>query len=231
MTHTHAKLPRALAFVGGGALLLTALLACSSETEDWQKADAQNTIPAYQQFLKEHPNAAQSVQARDRIHALEDEQAWGQAQKTNTVEAYQQYLHDLPNGVHSEESRERITGLQRADAWKTAQADGTAPALEAFLRKYPKGPEADAAHAKLDEIKTHQYRVQLAAYRAAGEAQKARDRLQTKYGKVVHDLVVVPPSPSDKLNLIRSAPMTEEEARAACGTLKKEHQHCEIVKG
>ncbi len=225
------KTPRTLAGAAGAALISLTLLGCSSAQEDWKKADAQNTVAAYQEFLEQHPNTQQSVEARSRIHALKDEQAWSEAQKNNTIQAYQQYLHDLPNGIHSEESRERITSLERADAWKSAQADGKAPALEAFLQKYPSGPEATAARAKLDEIKTHEYRVQLASFHAKQDAEKARQKLEAKYGKVVHDLEVVPASPTDKLNLIRSAPMTEEEAQSACGTLKKEHQHCQVVKG
>lgn len=153
------------------------------------------------------------------------------AQKNNTADALQQYFRYQPNGVHATEGRDRLTALQRAAAWQAALADGKQPAIEAFLQKYPQGPEADQAHAKLDVLKSEQCRVQVAAFRARKDAERARARLQAKYGKVLHDVVVAPASAADKLTTVCSAPMTQKNPESACGTLKKEHQHCEVVMG
>jgi hypothetical protein len=217
--------------VGAALLTIATLAACSSARDDFDKASAQNTVAAYEDFLKHHPDTDLAVQARDKIHTLQDEQAWASAQKTDTMEAFQQYLHDQPNGAHAADSRDRITALERAGAWKTALADGKQPAIEAFLQKYPQGPEADEARTKLQQLKSEQYRVQLAAFRATRDADRARARLESKYGKLLHDVEVVPPTPAEKLTTVRSAPMTQKDAESACGTLKKEHQHCEVVKG
>lgn len=222
---------RRISLIGTALLGAVALVACSSARDDFQKASAQNTIAAYQSFLKEHPNSDLAVQAQDKIHAMQDEQAWSNAQKTNTVQAFQQYLHDQPNGVHVADSRDRIMALQRADAWKAALADGKQPAIEAFLQKYPAGPEADAARAKLESLKSQEYQVQVAAYRAPKDAARARSRLQSRYGKLLHDVVVVPATEREKLTTVRSAPMSLKDAESACGSLKKQHQRCEVVKG
>jgi hypothetical protein len=72
--------------------------------------------------------------------------------------------------------------------------------------------------------------VQLATFHSDKEAQKSLPRLQTRYSSELHDLVVVPPSGSEKLDRIASGPMTLEDAKAACAKLKKSHQHCEVVK-
>jgi ribosomal 50S subunit-associated protein YjgA (DUF615 family) len=222
---------RRFSVVSAALLTVAALAACSSARDDFDKASAQNTVAAYQDFLKHHPDTDLAVQARDKIQTLQDEQAWSSAQKSDTVEAFQQYLHDQPNGVHAADSRDRITALQRTAAWKTALADGKQPAIEAFLQKYPQGPEADQARSELQQLKSEQYRVQLAAFRATKDADRARARLEAKYGKLLHDVEVVPPTPSEKLTTVRSAPMTQKDAESACGTLKKAHQHCEVVKG
>lgn len=222
---------RRISLVSAALLGTVALVACSSARDDFQKASAQNTIAAYQSFLKEHPNSDLAIQAQDRIHAVQDERAWASAQKTNTVAAFQQYLRDQPNGVHFADSRDRILALQRAGAWKAALADGNQPAIEAFLQKYPVGPEASDAHAKLESLKSQEYQVQVAAFRAPNDAARARARLQSRYGKLLHDVVVVPATASEKLTTVRSAPMTLKDAESACGTLKKQHRHCEVVKG
>jgi outer membrane protein assembly factor BamD (BamD/ComL family) len=207
-----------------------ALVACSSSDADWKKADTQGTIASYRQFLTDHPNDARAEQARSRVHALEDEQAWTLAQTTNTLDSFKQYVQTQPDGAHAADARDRIAGFERAAAWKVAQASGTKQALQDFLGKYPQGSEADQAHAQLQKLNAEQYRVQLAAFRAKEQADHARGQLQSRYGSVLHEIVVVPPTPQEKLNRVDSAPMTLDEAQAACATLKKSRQHCEVVK-
>jgi cell division protein FtsN len=222
---------RWLSLTIAACLAAGALAACSSARDDFNKASAANTIAAYQEFLKQHPNTDLAVQAQSRLNALEDDQAWSDAQKANTLEAYQKYLQAQPSGMHSADARDRITGLERADAWKSAQAANTPEAIQAFLQKYPTGPEADQAKAQLQQLQSEQYRVQVASFKARKDADRARTKLEAKYGKVLHSVIVVPPTASEKLTTVRSAPMTLKDAESACGTLKKEHQHCEVVKG
>jgi outer membrane protein assembly factor BamD (BamD/ComL family) len=201
------------------------LAACSSEQSDWRKASASDTVAAYQQFLREHPNTTRSVEARNRIRAMEDEQAWARAQQANTVAAYQDYLKEQPAGIHVEEAKDHIAANERMSAWTAASAANTPEALESFLEKYPQGPEADQAKAKLAQLTG--YRVQLASYRSEQRAQKTRDRLQGKYGDVLGNVVVVPEAGS---NVVRSAPMGEAEANNACAKLKRAHLSCEVIK-
>ena len=215
---------------GACIFILGTLVACSSAETDWKTADSQATVAAYQKFLTDHPNDSHAELARNKIHSLEDEQAWAQAGKTNTADSFRQYVQTQPNGVHLQEANDRITGFERADAWKTVQADATAASLQGFLAKYPQGPEADQARAQLQKLSAEQYRVQLATFREKAQAERARARLQSQYGKVLREVVVVPPGAQDKLNRVDSAPMTHDEAQSACETLKKEKQHCEVVK-
>jgi hypothetical protein len=206
------------------------LAACSSARQDFDKASAANTVAAYQDFIKQHPSTELAVQAQNRVNALEDDQAWTDAQQANTLEAYQKYLQAQPSGMHSADARDRITGFERADAWKSAQAANTTDAIEAFLKKYPSGQEADQANAQLKVLQTEQYRVQVASFKARKDADQARPKLEAKYGKLLHSVVVVPPTASEKLTTVRSGPMTQKDAESVCGTLKKEHQHCQVVK-
>ncbi len=212
-------------------LLAVFLLACSSTEADWQKASSANTVAAYQDFLKDHPNGQHADEARTKIHSLEDDQAWMDAMTTNTEAGFQQYVKAEPSGAHVQEAQDKITGFERAAAWQTASADGSASALQAFLQKYPAGPESDQARAQLQKLNS-QYRVQLAgSYRSAKQADRASTQMKARFGDLLHDVVVVPPTPPSKSSHLRSAPMSEDEANAACAKLKKKHQHCEVVKG
>ncbi len=212
------------------AVMLTGLLlGCSSIEADWQQATQGNTVTAYQDFLKAHPNGQHADEARSRIRSLEDDQAWTSAMNTNTEQSYRQYLSAERKGAHLQDARDHITGLQRAAAWKMAQAQGTPAALEAFLQKFPEGTEADEAHAQLDQL-NHQYRVQLAAFRSKKSAERDSARLKSRLRKVMHDVVVVPAMPPDRLNRVTSDLMSQSDADSLCAKLKKAHQPCKVVK-
>ena len=116
---------RWLGFAVAACVAAGTLAACSSARQDFEKASAANTVAAYQDFLKQHPNTDLAVQAQNRVNALQDDQAWADAQKANTLEAYQMYLQAQPSGMHSADARDRITGFERAGAWKSAQAANT----------------------------------------------------------------------------------------------------------
>jgi outer membrane protein assembly factor BamD (BamD/ComL family) len=204
------------------------LVACGSAESDWKKADAANTAPAYQDFLNQHPNDAHAQEAHNRLNKIADDQAWADAQKSNGLEAYQQYLQKEPAGAHVEDAHTQVTALERAADWKTAQAANTESALQDFLKKYSQGPEADQARAQLQKLTG--YRVQLATSRNEKAAEKSRDSLQARLKDELHALVVVPPTGSEKLYRVTSAPLTEADAKSACTKLKKSHQHCEVVK-
>ncbi|MGH8220441.1 MAG: SPOR domain-containing protein [Steroidobacteraceae bacterium] len=205
------------------------LIACSSIDADWQQATTANTIGAYQDFLKQHPNGQHADEARSRIHTIEDDQAWMAALNSNTQQSFEQYLHNEPSGAHAQEARDRITGFGRAAAWKTAQSEGSAAALQAFLQQYPTGPESDEARAALQKLQ-NDFQVQLASYHSRRSAERDAARLKHRFGDILHDVVIVPATHSDKLNHVRSATMSEADATAACVQLKKKHQRCQVVK-
>ena len=205
-----------------------ALAACSSPNADWQKANQQNTVAAYQQFIQQHPSDARVEQARNRINALNDEQAWNTAKNANTLDAYQQYLQQEPNGMHAADAQDKVNSLQQDAAWSTAQSTNTGAAYQDFLQKYPNSPHAADAQAALQKL--NGFQVQLGSTRSKTLADKMAKRLKDKFGSDLQDVVVVPPTGKSKSLDIRSAPMSESDAKAACAKLKKAHQHCTVVK-
>lgn len=208
-------------------LTAVALAACSSSESDWNQANTQGTVAAYQDFLNKHPTDQHDTAARQRIQTLQDDQAWMSAQSTNTLQSYQQYLSAEPTGAHAQDAQQRITGLQRAAAWQDARNAGTQGALQDFLQKYPQGPEADQARAQLQQL---DYRVDLGTFHSSRAADRAQSRLQDRFGKDLQSVVVVPPSGASKTYHVASADMTQDQAKAACETLKKSQVRCEVVK-
>ncbi|HEY7890475.1 MAG TPA: hypothetical protein VIC29_19805 [Steroidobacteraceae bacterium] len=205
-----------------------ALAACSNPSADWQKANQANTVGAYQQFIQQHPNDARVAQARNRIGALNDEQAWTAAQSANTLDAYQQYLQQQPNGMHAADAQDKVNSLQADAAWQTATSANTAAGYQDFLQKYPNSPHASDAQDAMKKLTG--YQALLYSTHSQKLANKMAQSLKSKYGNELQDVVVVPPTGKSKTIEVRSAPMAESDAKTACTKLKKAHQHCTVVK-
>ena len=212
-----------------GVCVLTAatLLGCSSSEGDWNQANSQGTIAAYQAFLTKYPNDPHDADARQRIQTLQDDQAWTTAQNANTSDAYQKYLSDEPSGAHVQEAHDKLTSLQRAADWQQAKSAGTSTAIQAFLAKYSSGSEVDEAHTTLAQF---DYQVDLGTFRTSKAADAAQTKLQDKFGNDLQSVAVVPPSGKSKTYHVASAAMTQDQAKAACATLMKQHQHCTVMK-
>lgn len=204
-----------------------ALLACSSPAVDWNQATAQGTAAAYQSFLNKYPNDTHAAEARQRIQQIQDGEAWITAETANSVDSYQQYIAAQPHGANVQAAHTQITALQRAAAWQDAKNAGTGFALQNFLQKYPQGPEADQARTQLVKF---DYQAELGTYSSSKQADQARARLQDHYGKDLQAVMIVPPSAKGKLYHVTSAAMTHDQAKAACVTLRKSHERCEVTK-
>ncbi len=205
-----------------------AVSACNRADSDWKKATAANTLAAYQTFVQEHGNDQHADNARGRILALQDEQAWAVALKTNTVGGFQEYLKAESGGVYADDARYQITALQRAEAWQALQGNPSVASLQAFLQMYPQGLESNQARTKLNELS---YRVQLADAHSKAEAEHQRAQLQARFGKVLHELVVLAPTAPDTAYHVASGPMSQATASSTCATLERAHQSCKLIQG
>jgi SPOR domain len=98
------------------AAVLAGLAACSREQQDWRSAEASDTVEAYGDFLKDHPDSGLVRQARARLTQLSEDRAWNQAGSADTVDAYEQFLAQYPNGKWSQEAHIRVENFELAAA-------------------------------------------------------------------------------------------------------------------
>jgi hypothetical protein len=212
-----------------GILCGTVLLSACGPGYEWSHATHLNTIAAYQKFLSNYPNDPHAVDARDRIANLQEERAWTAAQIASSIQGYQQYLRTEPGGAHAQAAHEEIVARERDAAWQTAQTNETAQSLQAFIKKYPSTSEADEARDRLKEIAG--YRAELGTARDERRADHERDELTKRFGKDLRQVVVLQPDANDRDYRITSAPMSEQDASAACETLKHAGRTCTVIQG
>lgn len=104
------------------AVVLAGVASCSREQQDWRSAEASDTVEAYSDFLKDHPDSGLVRQARARLTQLSEERAWSQAGNVDTLDGYEQFLAQYPNGKWSQEARIRVENFELAAAGTGANA-------------------------------------------------------------------------------------------------------------
>jgi hypothetical protein len=122
--------------------ILLALIGCATAGSDWQQANRQDTVGAYEQFLQKHPNAEQANQARLRLKQLQSEAAWKGAESANTVAAYNAFLAQYPNSTHAVDATQRRNSLAETYNKKTAAYNAK---MKTKLSAYALGKTTEAA--------------------------------------------------------------------------------------
>jgi cell division septation protein DedD len=168
-------------------LICVAMLsACSSPQKDFKKAQDQDTEAAYQNFLRKYSDGPFAQQARDRIAAIEAEDAWKQLDVASTTpEALEEYARKYPQSAHATEATERVIAARRSAAWDKARTESSLESLQMFVQQYPEGVEADQARAQIDRINA----ATLASSKTAAQpapTSVAKERLLSKHPETVH---------------------------------------------
>ena len=101
------------------------------ERSDWQEAERQDTVAAYQRYLARYPTGGWRKDASDGI----EQSVWKHAKEQGTLEAYQDYQAKYPKGRWWQDASDTIERL----VWEQARGRGTLKAYLDYQRKYPKG--------------------------------------------------------------------------------------------
>jgi cell division protein FtsN len=127
------------------AAAVAILAACSREQQDWRSAEASDSVEAYGEFLKDHPDSDLARQARARFTQLSEDRAWQQAGSADTVAAYKQFLAQYPNGKWSQEAHIRVENFELGMAPTGAGATDAASSA-ASVSAIAAGPSTAASN-------------------------------------------------------------------------------------
>jgi outer membrane protein assembly factor BamD (BamD/ComL family) len=117
---------------------------CSAEKKDWKNAESENTIEAYEAYLKTYPQG----KFADKANAGIEELTWQSTLEDNSINSYEAYLKQYPQGKYTDKAKAKIEEMY----FKAAESENTVSAYEKFLNKYPQGELTDKAKAKIEEF-------------------------------------------------------------------------------
>jgi len=98
---------------------------CSTQKEDWENAESENTIAAYESFLKQHPKGKYVDSANVKIEEL----IWQSTLKDNSINGYEAYLKQYPEGKYADSASAKIKEMK----WEQAALNASKDTKEVIL--------------------------------------------------------------------------------------------------
>ncbi len=219
------------------------LAACASPEKDWELARRDDSRNAYLEFLAKYPDSPFAEPARQRVRELKVIRAWDRAEFKDSLVGYQAFVDKHGDSEYADIARTRARDIQRDEQWQRIRSDGGKRAAEAFLAQYPDAPQAVDVRSMLAEIfaaeeaakpkeRPGNFRLQLAAFQTAAAAEQELRRLVALVGESLTGPIRIESpvqSSVSRMFLLKSVPMTGDEARDTCATLKNLGQACLII--
>ena len=124
---------------------------------------------ALEEFLSAHPDSPEAAEARKRVAWLREDEAYERARERNDEEGYRQFIREYPKSVLRDEVEFRLKDLEGNRAREEAERRAKAEEEKRRAEVYAEAVRLDTPTA---------YRVFLAAYPGAPEAEEARRRME-----------------------------------------------------
>lgn len=236
-------------------LLVLSLGGCDRRQAAWEQAEQTDTVPAYQEFVQQYPDAEQVGEARVRIAAIEQAGQWERARSADSIEAYREFLADHPDAPEAAQARGRLAELEPLAQWEALQETTSQGALRAFVQRYPDHPSSVQARQRIAELEeadraaeereraeeearqkaererqqaTATHRVQLAAFRSEAQAETAVATFGERHAELF-DGIELESDRAGSYYRVRTGPMERAAAGELCERLKSQRQDCLVV--
>ncbi|MDH3977639.1 MAG: SPOR domain-containing protein [Gammaproteobacteria bacterium] len=221
------------------------LSACANPEKEWELAERDDSQNAYLEFLAKHPDSKYAEPARQRINELKVNRTWERTTFRDSADAYTSFIKKHPNSKFVPKAEIRLQEIKRDERWEKINNWDDEKAINAFLSDYPDAPQTEEAMQILSEIEANQqaakqarrpkeregkFRLQLAAFKTVRAAEKELRRLMTLAPEtLIGPVRLVPPEQKNGLFVLKSVPMTWQEANESCASLKRMSQNCLII--
>ncbi len=142
------------------------------DEETWEELSAEDSIPAYEDYLEVFPDGIHQAEALQRIEAIQqaeakkererlerekqDNLAWETANSERSIASFDQYISSWPTGLHIEEATRirRLLKDQSDDdkAFQTALKLNNKEAFQAYIDAFPQGANVTSALQHIDDL-------------------------------------------------------------------------------
>lgn len=131
--------------------LLLSLIGCATLQKDWEKTIKLDSIWAYEEFIKKHPESDYRIEAEKKL----DELRYMEVKKENTAEGYNKFIASNPSSKFINDALEKLREIEKIK-WQQANETNTLEAFDEFYELFPKSDKLSELKArfkeKLDDI-------------------------------------------------------------------------------
>jgi hypothetical protein len=139
----------------------------AQELANWEFVKDRNDVQDLRDHLARFPGGTTERYALAKLEQI----VWVALGSTPDITQLRAYIDELPKGSNSGQAQARIAALKKEAAeqraaeqrrvqeiaeWGAVAASGNSAAIEMFLKKWPKGPHANAAQARIRELRRGQ---------------------------------------------------------------------------
>lgn len=154
-------------------LCFLVLISCSGENKDWKNAESENSITAYEEFLKQYPQGEFADEAQSQIKAIYFEKA----EAANTIEAYADFLKHYSEGEFADKARFKIEAIY----FDQAKAANSIDAYIDFSKRYPNTNFANEVEELFKEKGTVVELIKKEVFLIEGLSEDVSDRCWLEY--------------------------------------------------
>jgi len=131
-------------------IILLIIVACSSDKKDWQNAKQLNTIPLYEDFIKNHPESEFVDSANYLIEDIYF-QNWQNAKQLDSIPVYEDYIKKYPESKFIDSVKHNIDRLIYINA--AAKKPFSIENVLQFIYDYPENKFVENAKTILNQAK------------------------------------------------------------------------------
>ncbi len=140
---------RSCFYLSGLPFLFVVFVGCATVEERYTAIQRENTVSAYEKFLKDYPASPFTQAAKERLEDLKVENIFVDTEANNSISAYKDFIQEYPGSRFSEVARRRIAWPDEDSFKKTCQI-GTIRAFQGFIESYPSSEYLPIVNAYVD---------------------------------------------------------------------------------
>jgi len=126
-------------------LCLTILVSsCSSERRRYEKARSENTLSAYEDFLKKYPKSEHTTIINNLIDSIH----FYHIKIDNSIDAYKTFIKQYPQSIYIDS----VNFLMEEFYYNQAKVENSIDAYENFLKQYPQSRYNENVNSLIEKI-------------------------------------------------------------------------------
>ncbi len=170
-------------------LILFILWGCASTKKHWEKAQLEDTITGYKEYINKYPDSEFSTEAIVRLKVLEHEQKWKLVKTENSISGYDAFLTQNPKSLFFDLAKGARDSLCEIRDWYISDSLNTHAGYQNFIFQYPNSKYTENAKKHIDTIILQDWEIARNTNTLAGYNKFLLNHPKTQFTLIASQLI------------------------------------------